>query len=204
MGGLTLLNSFTWSHAMDNASSTLEANTPSPQDGNNLNADYGQSDYNLPIANITTFVYDLPVGEGRRLLSSAKGPANAVIGGWQISGVNTMQAGTPFNLTYSPAAANAVSPMLTQNWRGENLYRPNLVSGTPYVTKTKLSSGYVQYVNAASLTLPSTYVGNAAANGPSSPFGSLPKNYGRTPAFYETDLALNKQFKTDPGGKNQD
>jgi hypothetical protein len=196
VGGLTLLNSFTWSHAMDNASSTLEANTPDPQDGNNLNADYGQSDYNLPIANVTTFVYDLPIGEGRRLLPSAKGPVNAVIGGWQISGVNTMQAGTPFNLTYSPAAANAVSPMLTQNWRGENLYRPNLVSGAPYITKTKLASGYVQYVNAAALTLPSTYVGNTAANGPSSPFGSLPKNYGRTPAFYETDLALNKQFKT--------
>jgi hypothetical protein len=191
-----LLNSFTWSHALDNASSTLEANTPDPQDGNNLNGDYGQSDYNLPIANVTTLVYDLPFGTGRHYLASSNAVANAVIGGWQISGINTAQGGTPFNLTYTPASANAVSPMLSQNWRGMSLYRPNLVPGVPYIQRTQLANGYVQYVNAASLTLPSTYVNNVTANGPSSPFGSLPKNYGRTPAFYETDLAFNKRFDT--------
>jgi hypothetical protein len=196
VAGLTLLNSFTWSHALDNASSTLEANTPCPQDGNNLAADYGQSDYNLPVDNVTSLVYDLPVGKGQKLLANAGPATNTLLGGWQISAINTAQGGTPFNLTYSPAAANAVSPMLTQNWRGENLYRPNLVSGVPYIVKTKLSSGYVQYVNAASLTLPSTYVGNTAANGPSSPFGNLPKNFGRTPKFYETDLDFNKRFNT--------
>jgi outer membrane receptor protein involved in Fe transport len=196
VAGLTLLNSFTWSHAMDNASSTLEANTPCPQDGNNLSADYGQSDYNLPVDNVTSLVYDLPVGQGKHYLASANPAEDAILGGWQISAINTAQGGTPFNLTYSPAAANAVSPMLTQNWRGENLYRPNLVAGVPYIVKTKLSSGYVQYVNAAALTLPSTYVGNTAANGPSSPFGNLPKNYGRTPKFYETDLDFNKRFNT--------
>ncbi len=41
VAGLTLLNSFTWEHSLDNASASLEGNTPSPQDGNNLSADYG-------------------------------------------------------------------------------------------------------------------------------------------------------------------
>ena len=191
-GGLTLLNSFTWSHDMDNASSTLEANTPCPQNGYNIEADYGQSDYNLPVTNVTTLVYDLPVGHGHRFLSSANGLVNTVLGGWQISGVNTMQAGTPFNIQYSPAAANAVSPMLTQNWRGFNAYRPNLVPGVPYIQKTKLPNGQVQYINAAALTIPSTTTGGTI----SSPFGNLPKNYGRTPAFYETDLDFNKKFNT--------
>ena len=49
MGGLTLLNSFNWEHSLDNASASLEGNTPSPQDGNNITADYAQSDYNLPM-----------------------------------------------------------------------------------------------------------------------------------------------------------
>ena len=62
VAGLTLLNSFTWSHSLDNASASLEGNTPSPQDENNIAADYAQSDYNLPIANITSLVYDLPLG----------------------------------------------------------------------------------------------------------------------------------------------
>jgi hypothetical protein len=195
-GGLTLLNSFTWSHDMDNASSTLEANTPCPQNGYNINGDYGQSDYNMPITNVTTLIYELPFGQGRRWLAGANPVTEAILGGWQISGVNTMDAGTPFNLTYSPASANAVSPELTQNWRGENLYRPNLVPGVPYILRTKLSNGSVQYVNPAAVDLPSTYIGNASANGISSPFGSLPKNYGRTPAFYQTDLDFNKKFNT--------
>ena len=75
-----MLNSFTWSHALDNASSTLEANTPDPQDGNNLNGDYGQSDYNLPVDNVTSLVYDLPVGQGRRFMGSSNSAVNAVIG----------------------------------------------------------------------------------------------------------------------------
>jgi hypothetical protein len=195
VGGLTLLNSFTWGHAQDNASSTLEANTPAPQDANNLRGDYGQSDYNLPIANITSFVYDLPVGKGKHYLSNSSSLTNILLGGWQIGGVNTVQGGTPFNLTYSPAAANQVSPMLTQSWRGQNLYRPNLVPGAHYTQgKQKLANGYVQYVNLSALTLPSTYVGNVTANGPSSPFGTLPKNFGRTMPFYETDLDFNKRF----------
>jgi Carboxypeptidase regulatory-like domain/TonB-dependent Receptor Plug Domain len=197
VGGLTLLNSFSWQHALDNASSTLDANTPCPQNGDDIEADYGQSDYNLPVSNITTLVYDLPVGQGQRWRSGANGVENAILGGWQISGVNTMQAGTPFNLQYTPAAANAVSPILSQNWRGANAYRPNLVAGTRYVQgNVKNSSGFIQYVNLNSLTLPSTYVDNVAGDGLSSPFGTLPKNYGRTPAFYETDLALNKRFNT--------
>jgi hypothetical protein len=199
VGGLTLLNSFTWSHALDNASSTLDANTPCPQNGDNIEADYGQSDYNLPIANITTLVYELPFGQGKTFLNSASGLVNAVLGGWQISGVNFIQAGTPFNLQYTPNAANQTSPTLSQNWRGFNAYRPNLVRGVPYIQRTHLANGQVQYINASALTIPETYTtgssltaGGTIAN----PFGSLPKNFGRTPAFYETDLAFNKHFNT--------
>ena len=72
VAGLTLLNSFTWSHSLDNASASLEGNTPSPQDGNNIAADYAQSDYNLPIANITSLVYDLPLGRGSSFLVKAR------------------------------------------------------------------------------------------------------------------------------------
>jgi hypothetical protein len=194
VGGLTLLNSFTWGHALDNASSTLEANTPAPQNAYDLNADYGQSDYNLPVANVTSLVYELPVGKGRRFINNSGNIINAILGGWQIAGINTMQAGTPFNLTYTPKAANQVSPMLTQSWRGQNLYRPNLVSGAKYTQgRTMTSAGYVQYVNLAALTLPATYVSGTT---PSSPFGNLPKNFGRTPAFYEADVDFNKRFNT--------
>ena len=104
--GLTLLNSFTWSHSLDNASASLEGNTPSPQDGNNIAADYAQSDYNLPIADVRAWCTICPLDAARQFLGQSNGLVNSIVGGWQLSGINTMQAGTPFNLTYTPNSAN--------------------------------------------------------------------------------------------------
>jgi hypothetical protein len=193
VAGLTLLNSFTWSHSLDNASASLEGNTPSPQDGNNIAADYAQSDYNLPIANITSLVYDLPFGRGRQFLGQSNGLVNTIVGGWQLSGINTMQAGTPFNLTYTPNSANALSPQIAATYRGANEYRPNRVNGVPLTERVKLSSGYIQYVNYSGLTLPAT---RSASGTLQSPFGNESRNPGRTPAYYTTDFALNKNFDT--------
>jgi hypothetical protein len=200
VAGLTLLNSFTWEHSLDNASASLEGNTPSPQDGNNLRADYGQSDYNLPVANVTSLVYELPFGHGRHFLANAHGLTDSIVGGWQISGVNTMQAGTPFNITYSPNSAQAVSLQISATYRGANEYRPDLVPGKK-VTQGRSSraanTGYVNYINFSAFELPP--IKDATGN-VLSPFGNAPRNPGRTAAFYETDLDLNKKFNL-PGDR---
>ena len=196
VAGLTLLNSFTWSHALDNASASLEGNTPSPQDGNNLRADYAQSDYNLPIANVTSLVYELPFGSGRQFLSSANGLTNALVGGWQLSGVVTAQAGTPFNLTYTPNGAQQVSPQISATYRGANEYRPNFVPGhkvTQGRSSRAANTGYVNYINYSAFVLPPIKDG---AGNVLSPFGNATRNPGRNPAFYETDIAANKRFNT--------
>jgi len=196
VGGLTLLNSFTWEHSLDNASASLEGNTPSPQNGLNLKADYAQSDYNLPLANVTSLVYEVPVGHGRRFLSGVNGVTNTILGGWQISAINTAQAGTPFNITYSPNAAQAVSPQISATYRGANEYRPNKVTGAS-VTQGKSNragnTGYVNYINQAAFVIPP--VKDAAGN-VLNPFGNASRNPGRTPPFNETDLDLNKKFNT--------
>jgi Carboxypeptidase regulatory-like domain/TonB dependent receptor/TonB-dependent Receptor Plug Domain len=196
VAGLTLLNTFTWEHALDNASASLEGNTPSPQDGNNPRADYAQSDYNLPIANITSLVYELPFGHGQRFLGSSNGAVNTLVGGWQVSGIVTLQAGTPFNITYGPNSAQAVSPQISATYRGANEYRPNKVPGqsvTQGRNNRAANTGYVNYINFNAFVLPP--IKDAAGN-TLSPFGNASRNPGRTPAFYQTDLALNKNFST--------
>ena len=194
VGGLTLLNSFSWEHSLDNASASLEGNTPSPQNGLNLKADYAQSDYNLPLANVTSLVYELPFGHGRHFLSSMNGAGDAVLGGWQISAINTTQAGTPFNLTYGPNATQQVSPQISATYRGANEYRPDYAPGKP-ITQGKSSraanTGYVNYINYSAFVLPP--IKDAAGNY-LSPFGDASRNPGRTPPFNETDIDLNKKF----------
>ena len=195
VAGLTLLNSFTWEHSLDNASASLEGNTPSPQDANNLRADYAQSDYNLPIANVTSLVYELPFGHGRHYLSSSNGFVDAALGGWQVSTINTAQAGTPFNVTYSPNNLQQLSPQISATYRGANEYRPNIVQGQPITIGTgnrAANTGYVNYVNPAAFAEPAITVNGVTQ----SPFGNATRNPGRSPAFNETDFALNKKFST--------
>ncbi len=127
VGGLTLLNSFTWSHALDNAGASLESNTPSFQDIRNPAADYGQSEYNQPIINTTSLVYDLPFGRNRRFLNTG-GILNAALGQWQVSAINQAEAGFPYQINYNPPTANQVSG-IAASYRGSNLYRPNRVPG---------------------------------------------------------------------------
>jgi hypothetical protein len=200
--GLTVLNSFTYEHSLDNASASLEGNTPSPQDANNLRADYAQSDYNLPMADILSLVYDVPVGHGRQFLGSANPVLDAVLGGWQISGINTAQAGTPFNITYTPNSANVVSPQISATYRGANEYRPNRVPGANFVlchsghsclNDRVASNGTIQYVNYAAFTLPAT---KDTSGDLLTPFGNAPRNPGRTPNYFQTDFDLNKRFST--------
>ncbi len=196
VGGLTLLNSFTWEHSLDNASASLEGNTPSPQNGLSLKADYSQSDYNLPVANVTTLVYDLPFGHGRSFVSNANGFLDTAIGGWQISAINTAQAGTPFDLTYTPNSTQQVSQQISATYRGANEYRPDYVPGqaiTQGKTNRSANTGYVNYINLNAFVLPPV---QDAAKNYLSPFGSASRNPARSPAFNETDLDINKRFNT--------
>src|SRR5208282_3492261 len=166
------------------------------------NADYGQSDYNLPVANITGLVYDLPFGHGRTFAHDLNPIADAVLGGWQVSAIDTAQAGTPFNLEYGPNSAQLASTQIpsNQNYRGANLYRPNKVPGVPLTQGRKVrvaNSGAVQYVNFNAIQIPA--IDNASGI-LQSPFGNLSRNPGRTPSLYQTDLDFNKRFNTPKEG----
>ena len=199
--GLTLLNSFTWEHSLDNASASLEGNTPSPQDANNLKAEYAQSDYNLPVANITSLVYDLPFGRGRTFGHNLNPIMDAVLGGWQVSAVNTMQAGTPFNLTYAPNSNQLASTQIVGQlpWRQPLSPQPRARRAAHAGTQRSASANYrhIQYINYNAVALPATKNANGAYQ---PPFGNMSRNPGRTPPLYQTDLDFNKRFNTPKEG----
>jgi hypothetical protein len=84
-----------------------------------------------------------------------------IVGGWQLSAINTAQGGTPYNLTYTPNSANVVSPQISATYSGANEYRPDRVADQDYVLchsghsclKDRLANGAIQYVNYAAFAL---------------------------------------------------
>ncbi len=181
---LTLLSSLTLSETKDNGAQSLEnsnGNFPAPQDFNNLEADFGLSNYHQPYNSTTSFVWSLPFGAGRRWGSGASPLMDALIGGWQLAGINTVYAGEPVTFQYSPGATAVVSG-IAQDFRGANNYRPN-------VTCDPLASGdertISNWFNRACVTAPTD---------PSQPFGNAERNTVRGPLFWQFDLSASKRF----------
>jgi Carboxypeptidase regulatory-like domain/TonB dependent receptor-like, beta-barrel/TonB-dependent Receptor Plug Domain len=180
---MTLLNSLTVSETKDNGAQSLEnsnGNFPAPQDFRNMQADFGLSNYHQPYNNTTSFVWALPFGEGRRWLSSASPWLEALVGGWEIAGINWLYAGEPVTFNYTPGATFVVSG-IAQDFRGANNYRPN-VTCDPMATGADRTIN--NWFNRACVSVPTD---------PSQPFGNAERNSVRGPNFWGLDFVASKR-----------
>jgi hypothetical protein len=175
-GGLYLLNSFTWSKALDNVAGHLESanGDNSRLNMRNFAADRGPSNYNQPFNNTTSIVYDLPLGKGRRWAGDIPTALDYVIGGWRATLINSMTSGLPINLTYGPNAQFTVG--------GTPTHRPNL-TGQPIINSGEVNPD--NYLNINSVVIPTDR---------SQPFGSAGRNLAQGPNFFQADLGLHKSF----------
>jgi hypothetical protein len=100
--GLSYLSAFTYSKAITNApqfrnagGATGTENSP-PQNSYDLSAERGLAAFNAKFRWVNTVVYQLPFGKGQPWVSD--GPAAAILGGWQIAGIMSLQTGFPSTL----------------------------------------------------------------------------------------------------------
>ncbi len=91
---LTLNSTYTWSHAFDVLDGELFANINNPF---NARWDYGPTGWDRRQIFITSFVYPLPF-----FRSAGARATKAVLGGWQLSGIWTLESGTPFSIGPGP------------------------------------------------------------------------------------------------------
>jgi hypothetical protein len=182
--GLSVLNSLTLSETKDNGAGSLEntaGNFPSPQDFNNLDADFGLGAYHQPYNNTTSVIWDLPIGTGRRFAANASPALDVLIGGWQVALINSWYAGQTVTLTYTPTNAFLVSG-IQQDFRGANNYRPNVIGE---VLTPKDQRTVTNWFNRDAVVIPTD---------PSQPFGNAPRNAYRGPSIVQTDFAASKRF----------
>jgi hypothetical protein len=67
-------------------------------DSNNLAAERGPSSFDIRHHAVFLYVIELPIGPGHRLLGWNNGVNRQVFGGWEVSGVTTLQTGAPFTV----------------------------------------------------------------------------------------------------------
>jgi hypothetical protein len=98
--GLQFNANYTYSKALDDVSDAFSTKNASsaayPTDSMNVNFDYGPADFNVKHRVVGSVNYALPFFKGNRWL-----------GGWGLSGIATVQTGTPFSVIDSCSACDS-------------------------------------------------------------------------------------------------
>jgi len=118
--GVQFQGSYTWAKSLDTRSfdpalttvsgGTNQSASSTPFNIYDRRLNYARSDFDRTHMFIGYGIWDLPFGKGRRFGSGSTGIVRALIDGWNINGVLTLQSGRPFTV-YS--GANQLSNVLS-------------------------------------------------------------------------------------------
>ncbi|MGJ5817600.1 carboxypeptidase regulatory-like domain-containing protein [Paludibaculum fermentans] len=164
--GLSLLASYTFSKLIDNnlgngVNNFADGGDNGVQNWDNLRAERAVSTSDLPQRLVMTASYELP------FLKNSKGIANAVLGGWQLNPIVTLQSGNVISVTANAPAFGGG--------------RPDLI-GDPSVSEPTIDN----WLNKAAFAPIQPFT-----------FGNAPRNLPtvRTDGMQNIDLSVLKNFR---------
>ncbi|MBO0798949.1 MAG: hypothetical protein J2P31_08995, partial [Blastocatellia bacterium] len=167
--GLSLLASYTFSKSIDNSpgiSTGSSASSAIAQDARNLRAERGLSDFDVRHRIVTSAIWEIPLGTGHKVFG--RGPLAYLFGGWQASGIYSLQSGRPFTAVMSGDFSNTLN-------RND---RPNLIGDPNSGPKT-----VEQWFNIDAFQATTT-----------GSFGTAGRNIITGPGFQNLDFALSRTF----------
>jgi outer membrane receptor protein involved in Fe transport len=163
---------YTWSKSMDDKSAPAGIGATNGFAGHlndrNPSLDYARSDFDVGQRFVASYVYNLPIGKGKKLLSTASRGVDAAVGGWSITGIGTFQKGFPFSVL-----ASDKSGLLNTFTQRANL------SGNPNGSKS-----VTKYFNTAAFSQPLA-----------GQFGNSGRNILRQPGINNFDMGLMKNLE---------
>jgi hypothetical protein len=170
--GLTFLGSYTFSRAIDDASTAVigtgEGNA-NIQNALNKSAEKGLSLFDTRNVFSFNWVYEVPFGSGRAV--PLRGVADAVLGGWHINGIASFRSGQPFTVALGTTNANV----------GDGTERPDQL-GDPNLSGSQ--STVNRFFDTSVFARPAPLV-----------FGNAGRNTVIGPGFTNFDFSLVKNFR---------
>lgn len=135
--GLTFQASFTWSRTLTNADSLIpqtNAGVSGNQTPFDLRLEKALSIQDIPFTFVTAWLYEPPFGRGKTFVTQGIGAA--LLGGWQLGGVQRYQSGEPVSF----GCANNIP-----GW--DNCVRFSRVPGQPIYSQQVLDGTFDPFVN---------------------------------------------------------
>lgn len=122
--GLYFSTAYTWSHSIDNIPEQFGPGGGGIMDTRNIDANRGNSNFDVRHRFIASIAYELPVGKGKRWLNRG-GILSGIFGGWELSNLLAMQTGNYFTITV-PNAINRLGSSAIENWWPDRIRDPRL------------------------------------------------------------------------------
>jgi hypothetical protein len=182
--GLSFLGAYTWSKSIGMADSAIDSEAVA--DTFNWRLDRSITGFNVPHFFKLTWIYELPIGPGKAVPLS--GVANAILGGWQLTGNHQARAGDTLGI----GTGGITSPI--------GAVRPDYVAGQEIVANSDApiifrgASGGTAYLNRDAFTNPPVHAGGRNVIVRPGTLGPLLSNV-RGPSYYNEDLGLQKTFR---------
>ena len=121
--GMAFTSAYTYSKAMgdflDHLSAGGGATGNFPKDAYNMAADYGPLPFDIRHRLTTSFIYELPFGPGRAM--DPGGIAGALVGGWSVNGILSLNSGRPFSVSATDRAGTGSGRRSTADCIGDPL-----------------------------------------------------------------------------------
>jgi hypothetical protein len=177
--GITYLMSYTWAKSLDTATAIRNqgGDTLFPQNSYCRTCEYARSSHDVRHRFVTSALWDIPVGRGRKV-DIQNGFANAILGGWQLGSIITMQTGFPITVTVGGDPSNT----------GGQFDRPNSTGANAQIDNPTPS----QWFNWQAFTRP--------VDGT---FGNVGRNTLNSPGIFGWDFSTLKNFTMPFSEKHQ-
>jgi hypothetical protein len=178
--GASINLAYTWAKLLSNTDTLTAWLEPSEgsayggmQDSNNPGAEKSLSSNDVKQRLVLSYLYDIPIGRGKALLSAVPGAVDKIIGGWSLEGISTLQSGFPLSFV--------TSVNLTNSFGGGS--RPNYTPGCRKATKGSAVSRLNKWFNTECFTQPAAFT-----------FGNEPRNDAelRSPGIANWDMSAAK------------
>jgi len=126
--GLAFTSAYTWSHSIDNIPEQFGSGGGGLMDYRNFDLNRANSNFDVRHRFVASTVYELPLGKGRRWMNRG-GALNHLLGGWQPSGLVSMQTGNYFTITV-PSARQRLGATCIGDWWPDRIRNPRLSTRT--------------------------------------------------------------------------
>lgn len=163
--GLSILSSYTFSKSIDNGHEIRGGGSTEPINPYRLDLWRALSNFDQKHRFVTSWLWELPFGKGKRFLPSLSRAADLLLGGWALNGIWTASTGNPFSTydfnIFSAMPNISANPTLPRSQRD-----PQRWFNTSVFSRIDVNGNY----------------------------GNMPRNILRGPGLNNWDLGVTKRF----------